>query len=390
MTTNVAARGPSPHAGSRHKVLTGQRITRVEAEALYHGVDLLELGQLANSRRQCAVPGQVVTYLVDRNINYTNVCHTDCTFCGFSRHDPTHAESYVLSREAIGSKLEEALALGATRVLFQGGHNDKLPYQYYVDIVRWMHNAFPAIEINAFSPSEIAQMRRISGRPYEQILTELKDAGMRGLPGGGAEILDTEVRRRVSPKKISADEWIAVMETAQALGLTTTATMVIGFGETFTQRLNHLDRLRELQDRSTAKGYEGFNAFISWPLQLSEETPLGRSRHAGEYGVSSVEYLRNTALCRIYLDNIPHHQASWPTLGAEVGAIALHFGCDDMGSTMMEENVVSSAGAPTKETWALSPEELQRCIREAGFIPAQRTSAYKILRSSLIFRQENQ
>ncbi len=374
---------PTDLAKISEKIVAGQRITRQEAEHLYHHADLLDLGRLAAARRQLALPGKTVTYLIDRNINYTNVCHTDCTFCGFYRHDARHPESYVNSRQVISKKIEEALALGATRILFQGGHNDELPYQWYVDIVEWIHQTYPAIEINAFSPSEIEQMKRISGKSYEQILGELKQAGMRGLPGGGAEILDDDVRRRVSPKKIKADEWISVMEVAQGLELTTTGTMVIGFGETIVQRLNHLDRLRAAQDRSTAKGLTGFNAFISWPLQLSDDTSMGRSRHAQSYGATAIEYLRNVALCRIYLDNIVHHQASWPTLGAEIGMLALHFGCDDMGSTMMEENVVSSAGALTKETWSLSPEQLRTYIQQAGFIPAQRDTSYQMQPLSL-------
>ena len=203
---------------------------------------------------------------------------------------------------------------------------------------------------------------------------------MRGLPGGGAEILDDEVRKRVSPKKISADEWIRVMRVAHELELTTTATMVIGFGETLEQRLNHWRRIRKLQDESRHNGLQGFNAFIAWPLQHNKNTSMGRSRHANNFGASAVEYLRNLALSRIYLDNVPHHQSSWPTCGAEIAQLGLHMGADDFGSTMIEENVVSQAGAPTKVRCIMHPEELRAHIRQAGFVPAQRDTAYNILK----------
>jgi len=355
-----------------------KRISREEALLLWRTADLCQLGQLANLQRRRWNPSNIVTYLVDRNINYTNVCNTDCSFCGFYRPNDKHPEAYLLSRDLIAKKIEEALELGATRILMQGGHNDSLKYDYYIELVRWIHQSYP-IEINAFSPSEIKQMKLVSGKDYETILKELQAAGLSGLPGGGAEILDDEVRRRVSPKKISADEWIEVMEVAQGLSLTTTSTMVIGFGETLEQRLNHLTRLRDLQERSNKRGLKGFNAFISWPLQHNDNTSMGRSRHAPAYGASALEYLRSIALARIYLDNIAHHQASWPTLGGDTAQIGLHFGCDDIGSTMMEENVVSSAGAPTKQKWSMSPEELRGLIRSAGFIPAKRNSSFEIL-----------
>ena len=373
----------SPHLDEltplTEKAAALERLSREEALQLFQLADLCDLGRLANLRRQHCVPGRTVTFLIDRNINYTNVCNTDCTFCGFYRASPQHPEAYVLSRDVIAKKLEEALELGATRVLLQGGHNDYLPYDYYVELIDWMHSNFP-IELNAFSPSEINQMKKISGKSYFEILSELQQAGLAGLPGGGAEILDDDVRARVSPKKISAGEWIEVMEVAQGLSLTTTATMVIGFGETTQQRLNHLQRLRDLQDRSNARGLRGFNAFISWPLQHNENTSMGRSRHAPLYGAGAVEYLKHIALCRIFLDNVIHHQSSWPTLGGEIAQIGVHFGCDDIGSTMMEENVVSTAGAPTQQKWSMSPAELIVLVRQAGFIPAQRNSSYDILK----------
>ena len=360
------------------KILSGKRISCEEGLSLYNNLSLSELGALAFKRREQHVPGKQVSYLIDRNINYTNVCNSDCSFCGFYRPSSEHPEAYVQSRAEIAERLKEALELGATRVLFQGGHNDDLPFEFYKDLVAWMHENFD-LEINAFSPSEIHQMHLVSGLEYREILVQLKEAGMKGLPGGGAEMLDDDVRKRVSPKKIRSKTWLDVMALAHELALTTTATMVIGFGETLEQRFNHLDALRELQDKSLEKGSEGFNAFISWTLQHNENTSMGRSRHRENYGASSSEYLRNVAISRIYLDNIPHHSASWPTLGADVGKTALYFGCDDFGSTMMEENVVSKAGALTQNKWSMSPEELREHIRDAGFVPVQRDTSYNVL-----------
>lgn len=355
------------------------RLSDEEALELYARASLPELGARAQELRYFWNPEPIVTYLVDRNINYTNVCNTDCMFCAFYRPSSKHPEAYVLTKEQLSKKVEELLELGGTRILLQGGHNDDLPYDYYLDLISWLSSTYP-IELNAFSPSEIQQMQKISGKSYETILRELKDAGLRGLPGGGAELLDDVVRKRVSPKKTKADEWIEIMEVAQALDLTTTSTMVVGLNETPEQRLNHLRRLRDLQDRSQKRGHEGFNAFISWTLRYNENTSIGRSRHVDKFGASVVDYLRNMCIARIYLDNIPHHQSSWPTLGPEIAQIGLQLGCDDIGSTMMEENVVSQAGAPTKDRWSISPEELQEYIRGAGFIPAQRNTSYEILK----------
>lgn len=365
----------------RQKLLSGEGLSRGEAKELYQGSSLLELGDLANTVRFSLNPRNEVTYLIDRNINYTNVCNSDCQFCAFYRHDPKHPESYVVSRELMKQKLDELIEIGGSRVLLQGGHNDELPYDFYVEMIAWIRQNYN-IEINAFSPSEIQQMKKISGKSYETILSELKSAGMNGLPGGGAEMLDDDIRKRVSPKKISAGEWLEVMEAAQNLDLTTTATMVIGFGETLDQRLNHLEKLRALQARSQSKGRKGFNLFISWSLQLNEYTSLGRSKSASKYGATSVEYMKNLAFSRIFLHNIPHHQASWPTFGPEIAQLGLHFGCDDIGSTMMEENVVSKAGAPTKSKWAMSPMELRKYIREAGFTPIKRDSSFRLYESN--------
>jgi cyclic dehypoxanthinyl futalosine synthase len=352
-------------------------ITYDQALELAKYSPLHELSARAHEIRCQQHGSEVVTYLVDRNINYTNVCNSDCQFCAFYRPSSQHPEAYVLTREVLRKKIEEAIEFGSSRILLQGGHNDDLPYSFYVEMIEWIKTNFK-IQINAFSPSEIQQMCRVSGKIAIEVLQDLQSAGLDGLPGGGAEILDDETRRKVSPKKIRTDDWLSIMADAHSLGLITTATMVIGLGEPIEHRLNHLFRLRDLQAQSLQKGFKGFNAFISWVLQTNENTSLGRSRFKSRYGASSVEYLRNVALARIILENIPHHQSSWPTLGPEIAEIGLHYGCDDIGSTMMEENVVSQAGAPTKHRWSMSPEELRHHIQSAGFTPAERDSAFEI------------
>jgi cyclic dehypoxanthinyl futalosine synthase len=362
------------------KVQDAKRITYDEGLLLYQSADLLDLAEAANARRQQLTPGDTVTYLIDRNINYTNVCVTDCQFCNFYALPGDDKKGYVNSKLILGKKIEEALALGATRILMQGGHNPDLPYDYYIDLVGWIHRTFPAIEINAFSPSEIQYMSEMGGKTWRETLTELKAVGLMGLPGGGGEILDDEIRKRVTPKKIMTDDWFSVMKIAHELGLITTTTMVIGFREELRNRMNHLQRLRDEQDDSLLRFGNGFNAFISWTVQI-EGTPLSKSKYASEYGATSTEYLRHTAISRIFLDNIPHISASWPTQGAKVGQMALHFRCDDFGSTMIEENVVSAAGAITKASPVMLPREIHRQIREAGFIPAQRNTNYDVLKT---------
>jgi len=361
------------------RVHAGERITYDEGLQLYEHAETLELAEAANARRQQLNPGDVVTYLIDRNINYTNVCVTDCQFCNFYTPHATDQKAYVNSKEVLGRKIAEARQLGATRILMQGGHHPDLPFEYYTDLVGWIHQTFPEIEIDAFSPSEIEHIGHVSGKSWEEILTALKAVGLKGLPGGGGEILDDEIRTLVSPKKIKTENWLGVMKVAHKLDLTTTATMVIGFTETARHRLNHFQHLRDTQDEALAIGSRGFNAFISWTVQI-ENTPLGRSKRRDQFGATPAEYLRHTALARIFIDNIPHISASWPTQGAKVGQTALHFGCDDFGSTMIEENVVSAAGAPTKVSPMMTVREIHRQIREAGFVPAQRNTAYEVLR----------
>lgn len=355
----------------------GKRLSPEEGLLLYREADLNDLGLAASAARQVRVPGKIATYLVDRNINYTNVCTTNCSFCGFYR-PPGHAETYVQTFEQIGERVAELVRVNGSRILMQGGHHPDLPFDYYTGLLQYLREHYPSIEIDAFSPSEIENFSELYGMTIREVLTELKAAGLAGLPGGGAEILDDEIRSRVSPKKQKADDWINVMREAQALDLATSATMVIGFGEDLNHRMNHFMRLRDLTDESLAAHGNGFTAFIAWPLQHSEMTSMGRSRFKESFGATPVEYLRHMCIARIMLDNIKHMQASWVTMGPKVGQVSLHYGIDDMGSTMLEENVVSQASHDTYQR--MSERDLHQLIRQAGYIPAKRDTRYNTLK----------
>ncbi len=349
-----------------------QRLSADEAVALY-GRPLFELAGAAHEARLAATDASVVTYLIDRNINYSNVCNVGCSFCGFYR-TRRQEDSYTLSFEAISEKVNELEAVGGTRILMQGGVNPYLPFEWYLDLLAHLRERHASIRVEAFSPEEIKGMSKLTGMSTREVLRELQSAGLDGLPGGGGEMLVDEVRhaRHVSPARIAAGEWIDVMAEAQALGLYTTATMVIGFGETRAQRVASLLRLRDAQDRALASHGNGFSAFISWTLQTSGVRIEGRAPGAGAF-----EYLQNVAAARLILDNVVNHQASWPTMGYKVAQTALFAGCNDFGSTMLEENVVSQAGARNRAT----PErELVRQIVDAGFEPRQRDSLYRIVR----------
>jgi len=361
------------------KALNGERLTPEEGLKLYTEGDPDAIMEAAHQvRLQKTEPG-LVTYLVDRNINYTNVCTTDCQFCSFYRL-PGHPEAYVITRRELGEKIEELLAWGGTRILMQGGHNPDLPLAWYEDLLRWLKATYPEIECDCFSPSEIENIARLEGMSMEAVLERLHAAGLDGLPGGGAEILDDDVRKRISPKKTKTAAWLHAMRIAQRLGMVTSATMVIGFGETMQQRINSLTRLRELQDESLAAHGNGFTAFIMWTAQLSETNSMGRSRHRHKYGADYDEYLHTNAFARLYLDNFTNFQASWPTQGLEVARRALYAGANDFGSTMLEENVVSQASAYTEKEPRMSVYRLHEQIRLAGFEPAQRDSRYRIIR----------
>jgi cyclic dehypoxanthinyl futalosine synthase len=329
---------------------------------LYENAPLLELGQMANAKRWELHPENVVTYIVDRNINYTNVCVADCKFCAFYRR-PKHTEGYVLSFEEIGKKIEETRELGGVQILLQGGHNPYIPFDWYLELMRYIKEHHP-IHIHGFSPSEVDFFATRFRMTAEEVVKELKSAGLDSIPGGGGEILVQNVRDRVAKKKAGADRWLEVMEIAHGQGMKTSCTMMYGIGETNEDRIEHLFRLREVQDRTG-----GFTAFITWPLQ-PEHTEM-----EGTPKTDSTTHLRTVAIARLILGNIPNIQASWVTMGLKVGQVALQFGCNDFGSLMIEENVVSAAGT----THVATLSEMRRYIRDAGYTPARRRQDYTIL-----------
>ena len=340
------------------KIRAGERLNAAEALALWD-LDLHTLGRLADLVRRSRHPEPVVTYVVDRNINYTNVCISGCRFCAFYR-PPGDPEGYVLDQMALEQKLAETLALGGTGVLLQGGLNPGLPLKYYEDLVRYIRGRF-GLHVHGFSPPEIAFWARETQRPIPEILARLIDAGLGSIPGGGAEILVERVRQTISPRKCSTHEWLAVMEAAHDLGLRTTATMMFGHLETRAERVEHLLRLRDLQDRTG-----GFTAFIPWSFQ-----PNGTA--LGGAAASALEYLKTLAVSRLVLDNFANLQVSWVTQGAKIAQVALSFGANDFGSTMIEENVVAAAGV----SFRLSREEIVRQIVTAGYRARQRDHLYR-------------
>jgi dehypoxanthine futalosine cyclase len=355
-----------------HRAASGARIRADEALELSRA-PLFELSAAAHEVRLARTDPEVVSFLVDRNVNYSNVCNVGCSFCGFYR-TRRQGDSYVLSFEQISQKLRELERVGGTRVLMQGGVNPYLEFSWYLELLRHMKVNHPTIRIEAFSPEEIKGMTKLTGMSTREVLLALQGAGLDGLPGGGGEMLVDEVRhaRHVSPARISSDEWLAVMAVAQELGLYTTATMVIGFGESEAQRIESLMRLREAQDQALASHGNGFSAFIVWTLQTE-----GVRIHGKAPGAGPTAYLRQVAMSRLVLDNFVNFQASWPTMGHKIAQTALFFGANDYGSTMLEENVVSQAGAKHQAT---AEREIVRQIVDAGFIPAQRDSLYRIIR----------
>jgi cyclic dehypoxanthinyl futalosine synthase len=350
------------------KVWTGQRIEQAEALRLYP-LPLEELGALADHRRQLAKASayggrgnDIVTYIVDRNINYTNVCNVYCKFCAFYRTEKD-ADAYVITYEQIDRKIEETLALGGTQILMQGGHHPKLSKQWYLDLLGHIKSKFPQINIHGFSPSEFVHFREVFQEPLEQIIGDFKAAGLGSIPGGGGEILVDRVRQRISPLKAMSDDWLEVMDVAHRLGLNSSATMMFGHVETVEDRIEHLERVRAQQAKS-----KGFTAFICWTFQ-AEHTKL-RAPTVGAH-----DYLRTQALARLYLDNIPNVQSSWVTQGQAIGQIALKYGANDLGSIMIEENVVSQAGT----TFRMSVPDMHRLIKELGYEPRQRDNGYHLL-----------
>ena len=376
------------------KVWDGKRINQAEALRLYH-LPLEELGALADRRRQLARKdaydgrgNEIVTYIVDRNVNYTNVCNVYCKFCAFYRTEKD-ADAYVITLDEMDRKIEETVALGGTQILMQGGHHPKLTKQWYLDLLSHIKGKFPQVNIHGFSPPEFAHFSKVFNEPLERIIGDFKAAGLGSIPGGGGEILVDAVRQRVSPLKVMSDGWLEVMDVAHRLGLSSSATMMFGHVETVEDRIEHLERLRVQQDKSlqrsaavpAASGLSEkketggtpvlpghFTAFICWTFQ-AEHTKLKAP------AVGAHEYLRTQALGRIYLDNFPSVQSSWVTQGQEIGQIALKFGANDLGSIMIEENVVSQAGT----TFRMDVNDMRRLIRDVGYEPHQRDNWYRLL-----------
>ncbi|HJQ30598.1 MAG TPA: cyclic dehypoxanthinyl futalosine synthase [Pyrinomonadaceae bacterium] len=344
------------------RVLEGRRMTAEECATLLESFDVARMGVASDEVRRRKHPSDVVTYIIDRNINYTNVCNVVCTFCAFYRR-PGKPDTYVRTLEDICRRIDETIALGGTGVLMQGGLHPDFGIEWYEDLLRSLHAKYPDFQLHCFSPPEIHNIHLISGLSYEEILRRLKEAGLYSMPGGGAEILDDEVRKRVSTK-CTTDEWLSVMRAAHRVGLRTTATMMFGIGDSTVHRVRHLQRIRDLQDETG-----GFTAFIPWTFQR-ENTALGRKI---KEELTGMDYLRMLAVSRLFLDNIEHIQSSWLTQGLRLGQVALRFGADDMGSIMIEENVVSAAGAHNEA----DERVLRYLIREAGFRPQQRDILYR-------------
>jgi len=347
------------------KALSGERITDEEALVLLRSRDLVSVGRAADDLRNRKIDRRRVTFIIDRNVNYTNVCYTDCDFCAFYRRPGDTREGYLLPKAIIFKKIEETLALGGTALLMQGGHHPDLGVDYYEDLFSSIKARYP-IHLHALSPSEIQHAARRSKVSIPQALTRLRDAGLDSLPGGGAEILVDRVREIISPKKTTSAEWLGIMRDAQRLGMSTTATMMYGHVETLEERVEHMRRVRELQDEM-----HGFRAFISWTFQrdgnrLSDQVPE-------ETRPTSFDYLLTQAVSRIYLDNVDHIQSSWVTQGMKVGQVALGFGADDMGSVMIEENVVSAAGTTHRAT----AQDFVRAIKALGKAAVQRDTLYR-------------
>ena len=355
------------------KVWSGQRIDRAEAKRLY-ALPLEELGALADRRRQLAKAkaysgrgNEIVTYNIDRNVNYTNVCNVYCKFCAFYRTEKDD-DSYVITLPEIDHKIEETIALGGSQMLMQGGHHPKLTKQWYLDLLAHVKNKFPNFNIHGFSPSEFVHFREVFNEPLEKIIGDFKAAGLGSIPGGGGEILVDSVRQRVAPLKAMSNDWLEVMDIAHRLDLFSSATMMFGHVETIDDRIEHLERLRVQQEKSLSYGKGHFTAFIGWTFQ-AEHTKLKAP------AVGAHEYLRTQALSRIYLDNFENIQSSWVTQGTDIGQIGLRYGANDLGSIMIEENVVSQAGT----TFRMTVADMQRLIKDLGYEPHQRDNWYRLV-----------
>ncbi|UWP82920.1 dehypoxanthine futalosine cyclase [Dactylosporangium fulvum] len=348
----------------------GGRISPEEALLLYTDAPFHELGEAADTVRRRRYPDNIVTYIIDRNINYTNVCVTACKFCAFYRA-PKHAEGWTHSTEEILRRCAEAAELGATQVMLQGGHHPDFGVEYYEELFSAVHSAFPGLVIHSIGPSEVLHMAKVSGVSIDEAITRIKAAGLASIAGAGAEMLPARPRHAIAPLKESGERWLEVMAAAHRLGVSSTATMMMGTGETNAERIEHLRLIRDVQDLAVGNGYEGsFRSFIPWTYQPENNHLKGRTQ------ATSLEYLRLIAVARLFFDNVAHLQSSWLTTGKDVGQVSLHMGVDDLGSIMLEENVISSAGARHRSRLT----ELVQMIRGADRIPAQRDTEYRHMR----------
>jgi cyclic dehypoxanthinyl futalosine synthase len=344
------------------KAAAGERLSFNEGVRLFEVRDLAALGRAADAVTRRLHPEPYRTYNIDRNINYTNVCAAVCDFCAFYRKSGD-ADAYVLPREELYHKIDETLALGGDQILMQGGNHPSLRLEWYEALLRDLKARYPKLNLHAFSASEIWHFHKLNKLPLPEVLRRLKDAGMGSLPGGGAEILVDRVRKAITVNKVLTEEWLEVHREWHRLGGRSTATMMFGHVETLPERIEHLERLRQLQDETG-----GFTAFICWTFQPGHKM-------ADHPAAGAFEYLKTQAIARLYLDNVPNIQSSWVTQGAKIGQLALFFGANDMGSLMIEENVVASAGT----VYHLTLEEIRRCIREAGYVPRQRNVFYELI-----------
>jgi len=351
------------------------RLSEEDAITLYNDADFNALRQVALDRRRMMNPSEQVTYLIDRNINYGNACTINCQFCSFYR-PPGTKDVYLQSKEQISARVSELEEIDGSRILMQGGVDPDLPIEWYEELLRFLRVKHPTIDLDCFSPIEIEGIAEVCGHSTLHVLERLQSAGMHGLPGGGAEMLVDEVRMGISPLKGSAENWLKVMSEAHSLNLITTATNVFGFGESNEHRVKHMGKIRHLQDESNQKGFRGFTAFIAWTVQLENNTFGKRNPELKSNPVGPIEYLRHLAVSRLFFDNIQHIQSSWVTMGMDVAQLGLFGGADDIGSTMMEENVVSAAGSTRV---ICTEEELQTAITRAGFKAMRRNSKYEIL-----------
>jgi cyclic dehypoxanthinyl futalosine synthase len=345
------------------KARDGERIGDAEAVTLLESKQLVPIGRAADQLRARRTDPDRITFIIDRNLNYTNVCVTDCDFCAFYRRPGDRAEGYLLPKTVIFKKIEETLAIGGTGVLMQGGHHPDLAIDYYEDLFRSIKGRYP-VHLHALSPPEIEHIARRSKLTLWDTLSRLRDAGLDSIPGGGGEVLVDRVRKIIAPKKTTTKAWLDVMRHAHRLGMSTTATMMYGHVETLAERVEHMRRIRELQDET-----RGFRAFISWTFQPQGTRLAAKVSHYP----TSFEYLLTQAVSRIYLDNVDHIQSSWVTQGMKIGQVALEFGADDLGSVMIEENVVSAAGT----THRASTDDFVRTIKALGKIPVQRDTLYR-------------